>query len=264
VPPFARRRSHSKMATPAPPLFRATSCLTLPGMRLFLVTLGFIVAAASSSAQVPPKSCGAALVVDGDGLVIGGTSFRLHGIDAPETFQRCLDAKCVRTSCGIEARDRLRAHIAGREVCCIDKGPGGYGRRAAVCSIDDEDLNAWLVREGLALAYRKYSTAYVDQERAAHEAGRGMWAGAFHAPWDRRRGIKKVLGSLTCQNDSELDDEGAPSPECIIKGNVNKGERIYHVPGQRQYGSVKMSGSPKRWFCSEEEAQASGWRRAGN
>jgi len=62
-----------------------------------------------------------------------------------------------------------------------------------------------------------------------------MWI----APWDRRRGIKKALGALTCANQGELDDEEAPSPDCIIKGNVNKGECIYHMPGQRQYGSIK-------------------------
>jgi hypothetical protein len=67
---------------------------------------------------------------------------------------------------------------------------------------------------------------------------------------------------VTCPDQGELDDEGAPSPECIIKGNVNKGERIYHVQGQRNYGRIKMDGGPKRWFCSEDEAQAAGWRRA--
>jgi endonuclease YncB( thermonuclease family) len=211
----------------------------------FVLSLSLgIVATMPVAQQPPPKTialCGIARVVDGDGIVIGGKSFRLYGIDAPATFQRCLDAKCVRTTCGIEARDRLNEHIAGREVCCVDKGPGGYGRRAAVCSVDGEDLNARQVREGRALAYRKYSTAYVDQEKTAREAGRGMWSGSFFAPWDRRRGIKKVLGSLTCPNQGELDDEGAPSPECVvIKGNVNKGERIYHLPGQRQYGNIKM------------------------
>ena len=130
------------------------------------LTLAPLLAAPSWAQQALPQStvCGPARVVDGDGMVIGNTSFRLHGIDAPETDQRCLDAKCVIAVCGIDARDRLKAHIAGREVCCVDKGSGAYGRRAAVCSVDGEDLNAWLVREGLALAYRKHSLAYIDQE----------------------------------------------------------------------------------------------------
>ena len=58
--------------------------------------------------------------------------------------------------------------------------------------------------------------------------------------------------------------EGAPSAECTIKGNINKdGERIYHMQGQGSYAKLKMDrGDGKRWFCTAEEAEAAGWRRA--
>lgn len=51
---------------------------------------------------------------------------------------------------------------------------------------------------------------------------------------------------------------------CNIKGNVStKGERIYHVPGQKYYNdTVIQSSHGERWFCSEEEARAAGWRRS--
>lgn len=51
---------------------------------------------------------------------------------------------------------------------------------------------------------------------------------------------------------------------CNIKGNVStKGERIYHVPGQKYYGDTRIQSSHgERWFCSEEEARAAGWRRS--
>jgi hypothetical protein len=57
----------------------------------------------------------------------------------------------------------------------------------------------------------------------------------------------------------------APAGECVIKGNVSrKGERIYHVPGDRDYERVHMdNGAGERWFCSEEQAVAAGWRHAG-
>jgi endonuclease YncB( thermonuclease family) len=55
--------------------------------------------------------------------------------------------------------------------------PGSVGADA-----DDEDLGAWLVRAGLAIAYRKYSTVYVDDEDAARRARRGLWAGEFVEP----------------------------------------------------------------------------------
>jgi hypothetical protein len=55
----------------------------------------------------------------------------------------------------------------------------------------------------------------------------------------------------------------SPSPDCIIKGNVNRrGERIYHMPGQGAYGKINMEDPHKRWFCSEEDARAAGWRPA--
>jgi hypothetical protein len=56
---------------------------------------------------------------------------------------------------------------------------------------------------------------------------------------------------------------GAPSPDCLIKGNVNReGERIYHMPGGLSYAKVNMAAPSKRWFCTEEEAKAAGWRPA--
>lgn len=56
-----------------------------------------------------------------------------------------------------------------------------------------------------------------------------------------------------------------PPPGCSIKGNINlkTGERVYHVPGQRHYDDVTIeAGAGERWFCTEAEAEASGWRRS--
>ena len=234
-------------------------------MRTPWLVLAFHLAAATAIAQpTPPPICGPARVVDGDGLVIGDTSIRLFGIDAPENDQRCFNEKCEAYTCGIVARDRLDEHIAGRRICCVPNGKDPYGRTVATCSIDGEDLNAWQVGEGLALAYTEYSRNYVGQQKAAQDAGRGMWSGAFYAPSEQRRCNKQIpifgARAAVCPSPScpPLD---AP-PGCTIKGNVNKGERIYHVQGQSQYGKVKITGPPKRWFCSEEEAKAAGWRPA--
>jgi hypothetical protein len=52
---------------------------------------------------------------------------------------------------------------------------------------------------------------------------------------------------------------------CTIKGNVsiNTGERIYHVPGQLHYAETVISTDfGERYFCSEAEARAAGWRRS--
>ena len=53
------------------------------------------------------------------------------------------------------------------------------------------------------------------------------------------------------------------SKQCLIKGNVNsKGERIYHPPGCRYYNATVIDPNRgERWFCTENEAIAAGWRR---
>ena len=56
----------------------------------------------------------------------------------------------------------------------------------------------------------------------------------------------------------------AQSGDCVIKGNINtRGEKIYHVPGQKYYDDTRISASHgERWFCSEADARAAGWRRS--
>ena len=53
--------------------------------------------------------------------------------------------------------------------------------------------------------------------------------------------------------------------ECNIKGNIsmNSGRKLYHVPGMEDYESTRIDQSAgERWFCTENEAIASGWTRA--
>jgi hypothetical protein len=93
----------------------------------------------------------------------------------------------------------------------------------------------------------------------------------FFAPWDWRHRDRDtvILGALSVPVTAQAEllapasSATAPSPECTIKGNVNrKGERIYHMPGQIAYARVNMQDPQKRWFCSEDEARAAGWRPA--
>lgn len=128
-----------------------------------------------------------------------------------------------------------------------------------------------MVEQGLALAFVKCSSAYVREEESARKGLRGMWSGAFIAPWDwcHRDRQTVVLGALSVPITAQsllltpASAAEAPSADCLIKGNVNrKGERIYHLPGSVHYSQVKMNGVGKRWFCSEVEAKAAGWRPA--
>ena len=61
----------------------------------------------------------------------------------------------------------------------------------AVCYAGGEDLNAWMVEQGLALAYRRYSMGYVDQETDAQLARRGIWYTRLVLPWEWRKERRK-------------------------------------------------------------------------
>lgn len=125
---------------------------------------------------------GYADVRDGDGLRLAGQTIRLQGADAFELHQTCSTG-----ACGRDARDALRRLTASRAVTCEPVDTDRYGRTVAVCSVEGADLGAQLVRDGHALAYRRYSLAYVDEEAAARAARAGAWAGTFQNPADWRR-----------------------------------------------------------------------------
>ncbi len=135
---------------------------------------------------------GPARVIDGDTLEIQGQRIRLHGIDAPESRQLCrLGGKSW--PCGKDAANALADKSARRPVTCEDLGRDRYKRIIGKCTVAGEDMGEWMVSEGLALAYRRYSLDYVDEEADAQTAQRGIWAGEFVKPWEWRRG--KRLGA---------------------------------------------------------------------
>lgn len=90
-------------------------------------------------------------------------------------------------ACGDEATAALRSLIAGKDVSCERIDTDRFGRMVARCRMGTIDIGAWMVRQGRALAFRRYSLEYVNEENAARIARRGMWRGEFEAPWDWRR-----------------------------------------------------------------------------
>lgn len=240
------------------------------GVSLLLLALCALLLAASP--VFAQTISGRAEIVDGDTLIIGEVRIRLNAEDAPETDQTCLNANGSPYACGIVARDRLRTRIGQASITCISEGEDRYGRTLATCQIGNENVNRWLVTEGLALAYVQYSNRYVADEADAGKNQRGLWSGAFTAPWDWRHRTPDtpLLGMLAQKADKTIIGNVRPATppvtECAIKGNVNReGERIYFLPGNSAYGKVRMDkGMGERWFCSEDEAVAAGWRKALN
>lgn len=218
--------------------------------RLLQLCIVFILGGGGPGLAV--EIAGPARVVDGDTLEIGGQTIRFHGIDAPEGAQTCQDAYGRAWDCGDAATHRL-THLTRGGVRCRGTERDRYDRLVAVCfTPQGANINAALVREGYAWAYRRYSRQFVPEENVARQRGVGVWTGANVPPWEFRRGAR-------IQGQSQA--ASGPRSGCTIKGNISGSGRIYHLPGSRTYARTRIDESKgERWFCSESQARAAGWR----
>ncbi|MGE0237167.1 MAG: thermonuclease family protein [Parvibaculaceae bacterium] len=194
---------------------------------------------------------GPAIVIDGDTLLVGGQEVRIHGIDAPETSQKCQLPKGT-WDCSYAAVAALQAVTHGKTVTCTGHEMDQYGRLIARCSTDGfPDIGASLVAAGYAWAFIKYSTDYVGLEKAPRAKRIGIWQSKTQPPWEYRARRWETASKLATTTQG-----------CPIKGNINaKGERIYHAPWSKHYARTRIDPAKgERWFCSEAEARAAGWR----
>jgi endonuclease YncB( thermonuclease family) len=152
-------------------------------------TASLIIALLSAAAHA--DVAGTASVIDGDTIEIHGQRIRLHGIDAPESGQSCEDAAGRPYRCGQRAALALSDRIGRSTVECRQRDVDRYGRIVAVCFKAGEDLNAWMVRQGWALAYVRYSSDYVSDQAAAEAQHWGLWQGEFTPPEAWRRGERE-------------------------------------------------------------------------
>ena len=226
-----------------------------------------VITDARSGGTLGTRLTGPVRVVDGDTIRLSAHRIRLHGIDAPESDQACLDPQGASWACGDAATERLSDLIGDDPVYCSERDIDRYQRIIGECFADGSNLNAALVAEGFAFAYRRFSLDYAALEDEAREAGRGIWAGTVQAPWDHRRDPKHVVipdvgatGSTSAAQDAGSGLQ--PPGDCVIKGNINRGgERIYHTPDSPSYSRTRIDESRgEHWFCNEEEARAAGWR----
>jgi len=209
----------------------------------YIILLGL--ATATTAAEVR----GIARVIDGDTIEVQSTVIRLYGIDAAEDGQSCTDSAGKTYSCGKHAEKILSA-LLQQPVICVGKNYDQYNRLIGVCQSNNIEINSQMVYMGWALAYRKYSLDYIQEEKKAKDEHRGMWAGHFDTPSDYR--ASKWKAAVT-QSDR---------PGCPIKGNINrKGQHIYHAPWSRSYSRTNINTKKgERWFCTEAEALQAGWR----
>ena len=120
-------------------------------------------------------------IIDGDTIHINKKKFRLEGIDAPETRQKCKKNQ-KEYFCGLLSKNILEKKIKNLKVKCIISGVDRYKRYLATCYRGDVNLNKWMVRSGHAVAYKRYSKKYLSDENFAKSNKLGMWSGSFLVP----------------------------------------------------------------------------------
>ena len=145
------------------------------------------------SDTIAEEISGVPKIVDGDTVHINDNKFRLEGIDAPEMRQQCKKVSLKISfiigftfykdySCGKVSKEKLINKISGSEIKCIFTTKDRYKRYIATCYKEKINLNQWMVRNGYAIAYRRYSKKYVLDEDFAKENKLGLWQGKFMNP----------------------------------------------------------------------------------
>lgn len=119
---------------------------------------------------------GIASVIDGDTIEIHGERIRLNGFDAPERGRECTDASGAAVRVYQTTSLALDRFIAGRTVICTRAGKDNHGRVVATCSVGGTDLGSWMVENGHAWDWPKYSRGrYAPEEARARAGKRGLW-----------------------------------------------------------------------------------------
>ena len=242
--------------------------------------LPLIVLLAATALLANPVWAASPIVRDANTIQLGDVTYRLDGVDAPELDQVCIDDHADPWTCGVDSRQQLTKLIGGSQVHCIDLGAdkSHKNRHIGICSADGAtaSLNQQMIRLGFALSFEPALKLNFQEDAAsAKEARAGLWKGCFVAPQEFR--IGKKVGTLlgaSCRDDRDSEiravlfpDDLAMPPRCSIKGKFAVRARvtgnigIYHLQGCPSYPALTK---PDRWFCSEDDAQAAGFRRAYN
>ena len=199
----------------------------------------------------PPVEGGAS-VVSGDTLRLNTQLVKLAGIEAPEPEQSCGgQGREARWRCGEAARAGLRDLVRGKQVRCDVGAANGKGIMSGTCKIGTTDVAADLVTRGHVFANQGLFSSYSRLEQDARNAKRGLWKGASERPEEYRARLWETAKKAAPQG-------------CPIKGQISRNERLYVVPWQPAYTRVRIrQDKGERWFCTEQEAQAAGWKRQG-
>ena len=220
-------------------------------------------APASSPTTIARAGAGAMLwpvvgVTDGDTIrvrVDGRTErVRVIGIDTPE-LTGAGAPECFAQQAASAMQSLAQSRSVALEADPTQADRDRHGRLLRHVVLADGRLAAQVLiaggfgREYTYAADYRHQAAFRNAQAQARSAARGIWSSACATPKAPAPAPPKVA---------------APAGSCDIKGNINgDGERIYHGPGGRSYDTTVISaGKGEKWFCSEAEATAAGWRAA--
>ena len=158
-----------------------------------MVRIIFIIFLLFSNSLFGIEIAGTPKIIDGDTLHINEHKIRFEGIDAPEIKQQCKKDYLKVSSiigftlrknyyCGIISKKRLEQKIKNSKIKCISLSKDRYKRHLATCYKNKINLNKWMVRNGYAVAYKRYSKQYLNDEKYAKENELGIWKGSFLRP----------------------------------------------------------------------------------
>ena len=182
---------------------------------------------------------------------------RLFGVDAPEGRQSCTrDGR--EWACGDEAAAQAAPLVGDRTVSCTRRDVDTYGRIVAVCRSGTDGPRRRDGARGIRTAYRRYSDDYVDEENEARAARRGIWAGEFTSPEDYRRDDRR---EAPAQRSGAR--RSATGLRRLLHQRQHQRRRRAHLSRARlavvrQHRIDESKG--ERWFRTESEARAAGWR----
>ena len=168
-------------------------------IKLFLVISIFIIFTSflniDGESQEISLISGIAKVIDGDTIKIEKKKIRFFGIDAPEKKQKCRKAWLTISfitinkdyPCGEISTLKLKNKINNKFITCKSTNKDKYKRFIAECFKDETNINRWMVRNGHAVVYKKYSKKYLAAENLARNEKLGLWSGTFKMPWEWRK-----------------------------------------------------------------------------
>jgi len=211
-------------------------------------------------------------VVDGDTIDVsinGKTErIRLIGINTPETVDPRRPVECF----GKEASNKAKSLLSGKKVFLeADSSQGDkdkYSRLLRYVFFENgTNVNLFMIQNGYAYEYTygtpyKYQSDFKKAQKQAQANENGLWS-SNTCGGDK---TSSNVSSSSTNSTSTQTNNTSPNSSCTIKGNINSsGEKIFHVVGCGSYDKTSIDESNgEKWFCSEQEALNSGWRKALN